>query len=418
MENKKSEILGGITTFMTMSYIVIVNPTILQASGMPFSGALTSTVLAAFLGTLLMGLYGKLPYALAPGMGLNAFFTYGLVLGEKIPWQTALGIVFLSGLVFLILSVTPFRSKMVEAIPGHLRTAMSVGIGLFLTFIGLKNMGMVIDHPATLVAPGPFTLGLFFSLLGLVVCSFLLKKESSFAFLACIVLVSLLSFAFGVSKLPDSFFSAPDFKSTLFQMDLMGALKWSFIPPMLTFMFTDLLDTLSTFIGVSQACNLTDEKGQPKNLNRGLIVDAIATAASGVLGTSPTTTYIESSSGIRVGGRTGFTAIVCALCFLPCLFISPVAAAIPGIATAPILVLVGSFMFKGVADLPFDKPEKIIPAFLTIVLIPLNFSITQGIVWGLISHNILYFVSGRRRELSPMMILLGVLCCGVLALHV
>jgi len=394
-----------VTTFFTMAYIVVVNPAILSSdgTGMPFSGVLTATVLICFLMTLLMGVYAKLPFAVAPGMGINAFFTYSIVIGKGVPWQAALGMVFWSGVLFVLVSVTPVRVLIAKAIPKGLRTAVAVGIGFFLTFIGLKNAGLVVASPATFVQMGKMSHEVLFALLGLVICIYFLRKKNPFAFLAGISVVTISAWLCGFEKAPESLVSAPDFTSVMFQLDLWGALQIVFIPTIVSIFFTDLFDSISTFIGVSQAAGMVDKSGDPKNLKEGLVVDAWATLGAGLAGTSSGTAFIESAAGIEVGGRTGLTSVVTALCFLPCFFLAPLVGMVPAYATAPVLILVGAMMFRSIADLKVSRFEDLIPAFLTITLIPLTFSITQGIIWGFISHVALYFMAGRSKEIKPMM---------------
>ena len=414
----RTEAIAGLTTFFTMSYIVVVNPSILAApgTGMPFSGVMTATVLLSSAMTLLMGLYAQLPFAVAPGMGINAFFAYTVILGQHVPWPAALGIIFWSGLLFVLVSATGIREMIARAIPPGLRTAAAAGIGLFLTFIGLKNAGLVIGDPVTLVRFGPLGATSCLSIAGLGLSTWLLSRKSPFAFLGGIFAVSLAAWAGGLVKAPDVLFSAPDFSSVFLKLDIMGALKLSLLPAILSIFFTDLFDSISTFIGVSQAAGLLDKEGNPLRLREGLIVDALATLCAGLLGTSSGTAYIESSAGIEAGGRTGLTSVFTALCFLPCLFLAPLAGMVPAYATAPVLILVGALMFRSVARLSFDKLEDIVPAFLTIVLIPLTFSITQGILWGFISHVGLYLMAGRRREIPPMLYGLAAVSLGLLAL--
>lgn len=411
----KKEFLAGLTTFLTMSYIIAVNPSILatEGTGISFGSAVTATVLAAAFGTLLMGLYAKLPYALAPGMGLNAFFTYTLIFGQNISWQTALGIVFLSGLLFTILSLTPFRTILVEAIPAQLRLSLAIGIGFFLAFIGLKNMGVIVSHPVTFVTVGEMKVMTYISLIGLFLGAYLLSKKNPLALLVTILFVTVCAWAMGEVHMPESLVQNPDF-SLFGELDIKSCLKLSLVPSLLSFMLTDLLDTLSTFIGVSQAADLKDENGEPKNLKKGMIVDAIATTFSGLFGTSPTTTYIESAAGVEIGGRSGLTAIFCALLFLPFLFLSPLIQLIPANATGPVLVLVGALMGKCIKELKSDRLEEFLPAFLVILLIPLTFSISQGIIYGFLAHIILYGLKGRWREVHPILLVMTVLGMSVL----
>jgi AGZA family xanthine/uracil permease-like MFS transporter len=397
------EVIAGITTFLTMAYIVVVNPAILSSAGtgIPFSGALTATVLVCFTMTLLMGVYAKLPFGVAPGMGLNAFFAYTLVINGGIPWQTALGIVFWAGVLFLLVSATPLRERIAMAIPPSLRSATAAGIGLLLTFIGLQNSGFVAANPATMVGVGALDHRALLTLAALVVSVWLARRENPLAYLAGIALVTAVSWAAGYVTPPQSWFSAPDFSSVFLQLDAWDALQLALIPAIVTVLMTDLFDSLSTFIGVAHAANLVDERGEPKNLRQGLIVDAFATLGAGLFGTSSGTAYVESIAGIRMGGRSGVTAIVTALCFLPCLFVAPLAAAIPTYATSAVLILVGVSMFQPIGRIGFDRLEVAVPAFATLILIPLTFSITQGILWGFILHAMLHAVAGRAREVTP-----------------
>ena len=344
------EIVAGITTFLTMAYIVVVNPTILSSpgTGIPFSGALTATVLVCFTMTLLMGVYARLPFGVAPGMGLNAFFAYTLIIGGGVAWPVALGIVFWAGVAFLLVSVTPLRERIALSIPVSLRSATAAGIGLLLTFIGLQNAGFVAANPATLVGVGALDHRALFTLAALAVSVALARRDNPFAYLAGIALVTAGAWLGGYVTPPASWFSAPDFSSVFLKLDIWGALRLALVPAIITVMLTDLFDSVSTFVGVSQAANLVDEQGAPKNLRKGLIVDSFATLGAGLFGSSPGTAYVESIAGIRMGGRTGATAIVTALCFLPCLFIAPLAAAIPVYATSAVLILVGVSMFQAV----------------------------------------------------------------------
>jgi AGZA family xanthine/uracil permease-like MFS transporter len=418
IKHVKQEAIAGVTTFFTMAYIVFVNPSILSTpgTGMSFSGVLTATVLLSFLMTLLMGVYAKLPFAVAPGMGINAFFTFSLILGQKIPWQTALGMIFWAGVLFILVSVTPIRMSIAMAIPRNLRTAAAAGIGIFLTFIGLKNAGLIVADPVTFVKLGAFDKPVLLSLFGLVLSLWFLHRKNSLAFIIGILATTLAAMILGLVSLPQVLFSAPDFGSVFMKLDIMGALQLSLLPAMVSIMFTDLFDSLSTFVGVSHATGLVDENGQARNLKQGLIVDAVATLGAGLFGTSSGTAFIESTAGIEVGGRTGLTSVFTALCFLPCLFLAPLVGVIPPFATAPVLILVGALMFKCVSDLKLEKLEDVVPAFLVLVLIPLTFSITQGILWGFISHVIMYAIAGRRKEVPVTMYVLAVLSVGLLML--
>jgi len=413
------DVVGGVTTFLTMSYIVIVNPTILSSSGtgMPFAGVLTATVLVACSMTLMMGLYARLPFAVAPGMGLNAFFAYTIVLQDKVPWQTALGIVFWAGILFLLVSATPLRERIATAIPPNLRLATAAGIGLLLTFIGLRNTGLIEADPATIVRLGAVDYRAAFLLAGLVVAVVLMRRGNPLAFLASIFGLTFVAWALGYMTAPEQLVSLPDFSSVALKLDVLGALRPGLLPPIVSILFTDLFDSLSTFIGVATAAGLTEADGRPLNLRRGLIVDAFATFVAGLAGTSSGTAYVESIAGIRMGGRSGTASVVTALCFLPCFFVAPLAAAVPVYATAPVLVLVGVAMFQMVSQIDFTRIEDGLPAFVTLVLIPLTFSITQGILCGFVLHALLYACVGRARELPVALWLLAALSAGLLFLR-
>lgn len=417
--NWRSEAAAGATTFFTMAYIVVVNPSILASpgTGMPFAGVMTATVLLSFAMTLLMGLYAKLPFAVAPGMGINAFFAFTIVIGQGVPWPQALGIVFWAGVLFVAVSVTPARVAVAEAIPPGLRSASAVGIGIFLTFIGLRNAGLVVADPATLVKLGPLDGRALLALAGLALMARMTGRKNPFAFLAGMSAVTAAGWALGYVKPPESVWGRPDFTSVFLKLDAVGALRLSLLPAIIAIFFTDLFDSISTFVGVSHACGMSDAEGRPRNLREGLIVDAFATMGAGLVGTSSGTAFIESAAGIEAGGRTGWTAVATALCFLPCFFLAPLAAMVPPFATAPVLILVGALMFRSVAALPLENLEDAVPAFLTLVLIPLTFSITQGILWGFVSHVALYALAGRGREVKPLLWGLAAVSIVLLRLH-
>ncbi len=416
MHSISKELIGGLTTFLTMSYIVIVNPAILSTSGtgMAFSGVLTATVMLCFSMTLFMGLFAKLPFGVAPGMGINAFFTYSLILGQNIPWQVALGMVFWSGVIFLVISVTPIRQAMVQAIPRNLRAGAAVGIGAFLSFIGLKNCGIIKAHPATLVSFGGISTEVIIAMAAIVVIVFLIKRHNPLAMLGGIFTATGLAWYAGMIQLPSQIFQIPDFESGFMKLDIWGAFKLSFLPAILALMCTDLFDSISTFVGVSQASGLVDSKGEPKNLYRGLIVDSFATMLAGPMGTSAGTAYIESAAGIQAGARSGLSSVVTACCFLPFLFLAPIAQMVPIYATAPVLIVVGFMMFRSVTEINWPRLEEGLPAFLTIILIPLSFSITQGILWGFISHIVCFVLAKRHKELPSTLWAMGTISALVL----
>ena len=402
-----------------MAYIVVVNPAILSTpgTGIPFTGALTATVLVCVTMTLLMGLYARLPFGVAPGMGLNAFFTYTIIINGHVPWPTALGIIFWAGVIFLLVSATPLREQIALSYPPHLRRATAAGIGLLLTFLGLQNGGFVAANPATMVGPGSLDHRALFTLAGLLISVWLSRRDNPFAYLAGIAFVTAGAWVGGHVTPPAAWFSAPDFSSVLFKLDVWGALRLSLLPALITVMLTDLFDSLSTFIGVANAANLVDANGEPTRLRQGLIVDAVATFGAGLFGTSSGTAYVESIAGIRMGARSGTAAVVTALCFLPCLFIAPLAAAIPPFATAAVLILVGVSMFQSVTSVTFEELETAVPAFATLVLIPLTFSITQGILWGFILHAVLHAVAGRARAVTPAAWGLAAVSVGLLVIE-
>lgn len=414
----RTEVVAGLTTFLATAYIVVVNPAILtDGTGMPFDGVLTATVLLCALLTILMGVYARLPFAVAPGMGLNAFFAYTLVIGQKVPWPTALGMIFWAGVLFLAISATPLRERLASAIPTPLRTAMACGIGLLITLVGLKGAGIIVADPVTLLKPGPFTPPVLLAVLGLVIAVGLMVRGKTVAFLASIGVVTGIAWAAGLVTPPATWMSRPDFSSVTLRLDIWGALAPALWPSIIAVLFTDLFDSLSTFIGVAEATGFTDDEGRPIRLRQGLIVDAWATLGAGLLGTSSGTAYVESAAGINAGGRTGLTAVVAGLCFVPCLFVAPIAAAVPAFATAPVLIIVGVLMFRTSRTLPFGALEEMVPAYLTLVLIPLTLSITQGLLWGLVAHVVAFVVAGRSRDLTSWHWGLGVLATGLLYLH-
>ena len=410
--------IGGVTTFFTMAYIVVVNPGILATpgTGMPFSGALTATVLIASSMTLLMGLYARLPFAVAPGMGLNAFFAFTIVCRTRCRGRRRSA--WCSGPACC--SWSSRRRRCGSTSRWRFRRRFGPrrrgGIGLLLTFIGLRNAGLIVGDPATLVRMGTLDHRAAFLLLGILIAVALMRRNNPLAFLAAIFAVTALAWTLGYAKPPDQLVSAPDFSSAFLELDIRGALRLALLPAILAILFTDLFDSLSTFIGVASAAGLTDPDGRPINLRRGLIVDAVATLGSGLAGTSPGTAYVESIAGIRMGARTGRASVVTALCFVPCFFLAPLAAAVPAYATAAVLILVGVSMFQSVATIDFASIEDALPAFVTVVLIPLTLSITQGILWGFLLHALLYLVAGRWREVSVTLWLLSALSAGLLLL--
>ncbi len=408
------EFIAGLSTFLATMYIIVVNPAILSQAGMPFSGVLTATILLSFLSSLLMGIYAKNPLVVAPGMGLNAFFTFTAVKTMGIAWETALGAVFWSGIIFLLLSLFNVRTLLLKSIPVSLRHAVAAGIGLFIALIGLTNAGFIIANPATLVSLGdPTQPLLILFIIGLALTAFFVTRKIPGGIVLSILIVSLLAY-FGQAYfgLPvssaEGWFSAPDF-SLLFALDFVGSLQFALWPVIFAFVFTDLFDSLATFVGVAEAADLKDADGNPKNIKKSLLTDAVATTLAGLLGTSPGTTYIESAVGIEQGGRTGLTAVFAGLLFLPFMFLSPLLSLIPAVATAPALVIVGVFMIRPVVQIDWKSMEEAIPAFLALVLIPFSYSITQGIIWGFLSWTFLKLVQGKFREISPVLLIIDIL---------
>ena len=414
-EQIPTEILAGISSFLATAYIIVVNPSILSQTGMPFPAVLTATILVSFFSSLMMGIYANNPILVAPGMGLNAFFTYTAVLTNGLSWQVALGTVFWSGVFFLILSAFNIRSYIVKAIPKPLRFGIAAGIGLFITLIGFANAKFIVPNPATMISLGNLNAPTLTFIAGLLVTVILLIRNVKGSILIGIVLTSLLAWPIGrwwggaeTAITIDHIVSKPDF-SLLFQLDFFNSLKWSLAPIILAFVFTDMFDSLSTFVGLAEASNLLDENGEPRNIRRSLMVDAISTTIAGLTGSSPGTAYIESAVGIEQGGKTGLTAVTGAILFLPFLFLSPLLSAVPSIATAPALVLVGVFMMKPVIRINWNDLSEAFPAFLAMVLIPFTYSITQGIIWGFLSWTALKLLSGRARDISLALIIIDIL---------
>jgi AGZA family xanthine/uracil permease-like MFS transporter len=401
----KTEVLAGITTFMTMAYILAVNPMILENAGMSFAGVLTATVLVASVSSILMGLLANLPFALAPGMGINAFFTFSMVIGMKIPWQTALGAVFISGVIFLLMTVFKLREAIVRAIPHCVNLGVAAGIGMLLCLLALRSAGFIVANQATLVGFGGFNAQTLVFLAGLAVTILLEHRKIHGSLLLGIIFTTVLAFSHGriwpgdvFVAVPGQMFSHPDFSSVFLQLDIRGALTFAIMGAAFTLLFTDMFDSISTFLGVASVANMVDESGEPKNFNRALLVDAISTTISGIVGSSPGTTYVESAAGVEQGGRTGLTAVVTGLLFLPFLWMAPVLQMIPACAVAPALLLTGFFMLRAIAGIDWKDYEVGLPAFAALTLIPFTFSISHGISWSLILYLLLKIYSGKTAE--------------------
>jgi len=412
----RTEVLAGVATFLTMAYIVVVNPAILGQAGMPVGAVAVATCIAAGFGSILMGLVANYPLALAPGMGLNAYFTYTVVQGMGVPWQTALGCVFLSGVAFLLLTLAGVRQLIVGVIPRSLLAAVAGGIGLFIAFIGLREAGVIVANPATAVALGDLTQPTAaLALAGLVLIAALQAWRIKGAILIGIVITAVAAWALGVHPKATGGYSLSDVGATALQLDVGGALNLrgdvglALLEIVFVFLFVDLFDNVGTLVAVTQRAGLIDADGKIPRLNRILLTDSVATMAGALAGTSTVTSYIESAAGVEQGGRTGLTAIVVGLLFLATLFLAPLVALIPAAATAPALVLVGALMMGSVAEIDWADPEAAIPAFLTIVAIPLSYSIANGLAFGLTAHAALKLVRGKARRSDWLLFVLSAL---------
>lgn len=402
----KQEVIGGITTFLAMSYIIFVNPAILGDAGMDRGALITVTCLASALATLLSGVWANAPFALAPGMGLNAFFTYTLVLGKGVPWQTALGIVFISGFFFLILSIGGIREKIANAIPLPLKIAVGGGIGMFITLIGLKNMGVVVANDATLVALGPITTTVLIGVAGLIVSMVLEIERVKGGMLIGILVSTILAFITGNVDVPSQFISMPPSAAPIaMKLDIIGAFKLSLIGPIFSFMFVDLFDTLGTLISCSKQMGMVDEKGHIQGLGKMLYTDVSATIAGAMMGTSTVTTFVESAAGVAIGARTGLASVVTALMFIGALFFAPIVGVVPAYATAPALIIVGGYMFKNVKDLDFTDMKSLFPAFIIIVAMPLTYSISIGLSLGFLAYILLHLLTGDFKKINFTLLL-------------
>jgi AGZA family xanthine/uracil permease-like MFS transporter len=399
----KTECLAGIATFMTMAYIIFVNPSILHEAGMPIAGVTAATCLASAVGSILMGAFARYPIALAPGMGLNAYFTYSVVKGMHVSWQVALGAVFLSGIAFLILTAAGVRRMIVAAIPVELYSAVAAGVGLFIALIGFRNAGIIVPNASTTVALGdlhnPATL---LALFGLLVMAVLLGAGFKSAILIGVVATWGLAIVTGTSHWQPQPWNFRDIASTAMQLDIRGALGLGLLEIIFVFLFVDLFDNVGTLLAVGKKAGLFDAAAGAPRIDRILYSDAIATVAGSMAGTSTVVSYIESAAGVAVGGRSGVTAIVTGLLFGIALFVAPLAGAIPGSATAPALIIVGSMMMTAVAEIAWTDPEISIPAFLTMTAIPLTYSIANGLAFGFCAYTLIKIFRGRFRQVSWM----------------
>ena len=412
----RTEALAGATTFLTMAYIIVVNPAILGEAGLPVAAVAAATCLSAGIASIMMGLFANYPIALAPGMGLNAYFAYTVVIGMGVPWQTALGCVFISGIAFFLLTLVGVRQLIVRAFPRPLVNATAAGIGLFIAFIGLKNAGLVVNHPATTVALGDLTQpSALLAIAGLILISALIARRVAGAILIGIVVISIAGFFMGLTCWSGWTFGPAALAETAFQLDIAGAfnLGGSFGVAMLevifVFLFVDLFDNVGTLTAVTKRAGLQAPDGSIPRLNRILYADAAATTLGSLAGTSTVVSYVESTSGVSVGGRTGLTAVIVGLLFLAALFVAPLASLVPTAATAPALILVGAMMMGALKEIEWDDAVTAIPAFLTLIMIPLTFSIANGIAIGITSYAVLKLVSGKARSSDWMLFVLAAL---------
>ena len=399
--NWRTEILAGLTTFIAMAYIVVVNPSILKDAGMPFAGVVAATCLSAAFGCLLMGIYARYPISLAPGMGLNAYFTYTVVKGMGVPWETALGAVFLSGVTFLLLTLLGVRQWIVAAIPRELYAAVGAGIGLFIAFIGLRNAGIVVANPATLVSMGSISSpATALALLGVVIIAALQAWRVRAAILLGMMITTGLGAMLGMMHWQPQTYAWPEMTSTMLRLDIAAAVKIGLLEIVFVFLFVDLFDNLGTLVAVSQKAGLIGADGQIPRLNRILVSDASATIVGSLAGTTTVVSYIESAAGVAAGGRSGVVAVVTGLMFLVALFIAPLIGAVPAAATAPALIVVGALMISAIGGIDWEDPLVAVPAFLTLITIPLTFSIANGLAFGIISHVLLKLAAGQGRRVS------------------
>lgn len=399
----KTEVLAGLTTFLTMAYIIFVNPDILSAAGMPRDAVFVATCLAAALGSAVMGLYANYPIALAPGMGLNAYFAFAVVGSMGVSWQQALGAVFISGCLLVLVSLFHLREWIVEATPRSLKFAISAGIGLFLAMIGLKNAGLIAAHPATLITLGDIhATGALLAAAGFLLIVALEQRKVPGAIIIGILAVTAASVALGISTLGGVVAAPPALAPTLLALDIGGALDKSLLAVILTFFLIELFDASGALIGVAHRAGLLDQDGRLPRLKRALLADPVASVAGACMGTSSSTAFIESAAGTAVGGRTGLTAVVVALLFLAALVFAPLAGSVPAYATAPALCYVGVLMIRGLAEIDWNDLTEAAPAVITAITMPFTFSIANGIAFGFVSYAVIKLLAGRRRDLSVM----------------
>ncbi|WP_295365248.1 NCS2 family permease [uncultured Succinivibrio sp.] len=410
-----TELLAGLTTFVAMAYIIFVNPSILEASGIPREAAIAATLWSAGLCSIAMGLFSNLPIGVAPGMGINAFFAFYVCGTMGLSWQTALGAVFVSGVVFLILTITKLRILIIKAVPDSIKAAVVVGIGMFLAIIGFSSAGIVVKSDATMVTLGHIGDGkVFLSIIGMLLISVLLAYKVKGALIYGILAVTVLGMIFGLTPAPTSVsdvfsFNIPSFADTFMQMDVMGAINYGLVTVIFTFTVVELFDNICTLIGVTKDAGLMDKKGNVEGMEKALLTDSVGTMASAVLGTCTVTSYVESTTGIKEGGRTGLTAVVVGLGFFLSFVFAPLAGLIPAFATAPAIIIVGSMMMRNIKDINFSDITESIPAFLTIAMMPLSYSIGNGFGFGFISYCLIKTFTGHVKEISPVMWLISIM---------
>jgi len=406
----KTEVLAGITTFLTMAYILAVNPNVLSATGMDKNALFTATAVASIAGTLAMALLAKLPFAQAPGMGMAAFFTFTVVLGMGYTWEFALTAILIEGIIFFIMNVLNIREALVNAIPATLKNAISAGIGLFIAFIGLQNSGIVVNSNATLVQIGTITSGTgLLALIGLILTSILLIRKVKGALLIGILATAVIGIPMGITQFSGIMSLPPSPAPLFFKFDFSQILTIDMLIVVFTFLFVDVFDTVGTLIGVCAKAGMLDEKGQIPNVKKAFYADAIGTTSGAIFGSSAVTTYVESAAGVSEGGRTGLTALITAGCFALALLFAPLFLSIPGAATAPILILVGLMMLSPIKDINLDNYAESVPAFICIIAMPLTYSIAEGISLGLISYVLLNMISGKFKKVSVAMYILAIL---------
>ena len=411
--NVRTEIIAGLTTFLTMAYILAVNPSIfsaLESQGMPTAAVFTATALAALVGTFVMALYAKKPFGLAPGMGLNAFFVFTVCLGMGLSWQFALTAVFLEGLIFILLTVTNIRTLIVDAIPVGMKNAIGVGIGLYIAFIGLRNVGLIVNNESTSVALGDLgSPEVILAIIGFFITSALVVLKVRGSLLIGILVTSLIGIPMGITKFTGVVSAPPSIEPIFCQFEWSQILSWKMLGVVITFLFIDMFDTIGTVVGVSVKSGMVDKDGKVEGIGKMLMADSIATIAGACFGTSTTTTYIESAAGVAEGGRTGLTSFTVAILFVLALFFSPIFLAIPSAATGPVLVIVGVMMMSPVVNINWEDYSEAIPALITMLLMPLAYSISEGILLGIISYVVINLIGGKVKKLNPTICVLAVL---------